>query len=295
MDRSAYHGLSVFLAVAKAGSLRAAARDLNVRPPAVSQQLKAFEEWMGTPLFVRSTRSIALTDAGKELLKGSQHLVQTLDETMQATRKLGNTTGGTLRINLPYRAWQLAIAPKLAAFQARFPEVQLEFSIDEMLTDIVDGGFHAGVRLGDHLQDGMLRRKLTEAMRVAIVGAPQYLENRGIPQTIEDLSTHDCIGYRGGASGQVQPWHFLQDGEEVSMIPTGRLVFNDMRTAIDAAEQGLGLAWSLAKGVESKIRSGALQEVLAPTGMRRPGFYIYYPRQIKALPILTAFLDHFSK
>ena len=79
------------------------------------------------------------------------------------------------------------------------------------------------------------------------------------------------------------------------MIPTGRLVFNDMRTAIDAAEQGLGLAWSLAKGVESKIRSGALQEVLAPTGMRRPGFYIYYPRQIKALPILTAFLDHFSK
>ncbi len=295
MDRNVYHGLSVFHAIAKCGTLREAARSLNVKPPAVSYQLKAFEDWIGTPLFVRSTRSIALTDAGKELLQGSQPLIKSLDDVLQSTRSIGSTTGGTLRISLPYRAWQLVIAPTLEGFRADFPNIQLEFSIEEKLTDIVEEGFHAGVRLGDHLQDGMLRRKLTDPLRVAIVGSSDYLETRGVPQCLEDLTNHDCIAYRGASSGQVQPWIFTKDKEKTSFTPKAALIFDDMRTAVEAAEQGFGLAWSLHRGVDEKIRSGTLHEVLKPLSAERPGFYIYYPRQIKTLLILRAFLDHFAQ
>lgn len=295
MNRNVFHGLSVFLAIAKCGTQREAARSLNVKPPVVSYQLKVFEDWIGTPLFVRSTRSMALTDAGRELLRGSQPLVKSLEDVLQSTRSIGTATGGRLRINLPYRAWQLAIAPNLENFRAAFPNIQLEFSIEEKLTDIVEEGFHAGVRLGDHLQDGMLRRKLTDPLRVAIVGSPDYLDAKGAPLRVEDLTDHTCIVYRGGTSGQVQPWPFSKDGEEISFTPKAPLIFNDMRTAVEAAEQGFGLAWSLLRGVDEKIRAGTLREVLKPLAAERPGFYIYYPRQIKTLPILKAFLDHFAK
>lgn len=146
MNRSDLHALQTFLAIADQGSLRAAARVLGVNPPAISHQLKNFEDRLGTPLFVRTTRSVTLTDAGQTLYDGSRYLLGAIQDTVDNTRNAAQAKTGQLRITLPFRAWQVIVAPKLAGFQDAYPGIELDLTIEESLTDIIQGGFHAGVR-----------------------------------------------------------------------------------------------------------------------------------------------------
>lgn len=143
MNRVDLGALQTFAAIARQGSLRSAARALGVNPPAVSHQLKAFEERLGAPLFVRNTRSVTLTDAGRKLLEDCAHLLDAIEQALERTRDARNARAGRLRITLPYRAWQTIVAPRLRSFQGQNPEIELDLEIDEALTDIVAQGFHA--------------------------------------------------------------------------------------------------------------------------------------------------------
>lgn len=294
MNRTGLNGLRTFLAIVKCGTLRAAAQDLGVNPSAVSQKLKAFEEELGCALFLRDTRSVSLTDAGRGLFDRTQHLMSEIDAALHATRRCANTTSGQLRITLPYRAWQLALAPRMAAFQSLNPDIEVDFSIDEALTDIVSGGFHAGIRLGDFLTDEMIAVALTKPLDGAYVASKAYLEKNGTPTEPADLLQHDCIRYRQISARQIAPWMFEVNGSEIQVDVTGRLIFNDLRSVIDAALQGFGIGWSLRAGIEAPIASGELIEVLSGYTPGRPRFYLYFPKQLKNMGRLRAFIDHFA-
>lgn len=294
MNRADLHGLRTFLAIADSGTLRAASDALGVNPSAVSQQLKAFEDSLGTALFVRNTRSVAFTDAGKVLHDRTHDIFAEIDAALSASRRTSGATSGQLRITLPYRAWQLAIAPRIAAFNMAYPKIELDFAVDEDLTDIIASGFHAGIRLGDYLADEMIAVALTQPQTATYVATKGYLDLNGTPQTPADLLKHDCIRYRQISAGQIAPWRFILNGADTHVDVTGNLVFNDLRSVVDAASRGLGVGWTLRDGVEAQIKSGELVEVLPDCTPNRPRFFLYYPRQLKSLTRLRAFIDHFA-
>ncbi len=293
MDRSDLAALQTFVAIAEQGSLRAAARVLGVNPPAVSAQLKAFETRLGCALFLRSTRVVRLTDAGQALYDRSRHLVAGLDAALGEVRGAAGSRSGWLRITLPFRAWQLVVAPRLAVFQAGFPGILLDLKIEEGLTDIVAQGFHAGIRLGDHLQDEMIAVPLSRQEPGAYVAAPDYLARHGVPVTPGDLLRHNCLRHRQISSGRIADWRFATPEGETSVAVTGGLVFNDLRAVVDAALRGFGIGWSLRRGVEAELRDGRLVQVLADATPPRPGFSLYFPRSLQELALLRAFIGHF--
>ncbi|WP_102227256.1 LysR family transcriptional regulator [Acidimangrovimonas sediminis] len=293
MDRSDLSALQTFVAIADRGSLRAAARHLGVNPPAVSHQLKSFEDRLGTPLFLRSTRSVTLTDAGRALYDSAHHLLGGLEAALDTARESAGTPVGRLRIALPYRAWQLILAPRLAAFQAAHPGLEIELIIEEGLTDIVARGFHAGIRLGDYLQDDMIAVRLSPAEEAAYVASPGYLAHYGRPERPEDLLEHVCIRHRQVSSGQISDWRFTgPEGERVVAV-SGGLIVDDLRLAIEAARRGLGIGWSLKRGVAEEMERGTLVQVLAEMTPPRPGFFLYYPKSLNALGLLRKFIEHF--
>lgn len=294
MNRVDLNGLRTFLAIAESGTLRSAGDILGVNPSAISQQLKAFEDSLGTAVFVRNTRSVAFTDAGKNLYDRTHNIFTEIDAALNATRSTANVASGQLRITLPYRAWQLAIAPRIKAFNDAFPDINLDFSIDEDLIDIVSDGFHAGIRLGDYLADEMIAVALSKPQTATYIATNDYLAQNGTPKIPADLLQHDCIRYRQISTGQIAPWRFVVDGAETQVAVTGNLVFNDLRSIVDAASRGLGIGWTLRDGVEAQIASGALVEVLPDCTPDRPRFYLYYPKQLKNLNRLRAFIDHFA-
>jgi DNA-binding transcriptional LysR family regulator len=293
MNRSYLAALQTFVAIAERGSLRAAARHLGVNPPAVSAQLKAFEDRLGTPLILRSTRSLALTDAGRALYDGSRHLLGGLDEAMTLVRNASGSTSGVLRVTLPFRAWQVIVEPRLAAFQKAHPGIELDLMIDEGLTDIRALGLHAGVRLGDYLQDEMIAVRLSPEEPAAYVASQDYLQRNGVPKVPEDLLLHNCIRHRRVSSGETAEWRFVGAQGEVVVKVGGALILNDLRTVVEAARAGFGIGWSLRRGVDAEIERGELLQVLAEFTPSRPGFFLYFPKALQEFGMLRRFIAHF--
>lgn len=294
MDRVDLSALQTFVTIAEQGTLRAAARHLGVNPPAVSYQLKAFEDRLGTPLFLRSTRSITLTDAGRALLDNSRHLLTGLGEALDHTRDAAKARSGVLRVTLPWRAWQLIIAPRLAAFQTAFPDIELDLSIDEGLTDIIARGLHAGIRLGDFLQEDMIAVRLSAQEGAAYIASPDYLRRFGVPESPEDLLRHRCIRHRQISAGQMADWRFNGHDGEVTVAVKGDLILNDLRTVVDAARLGFGIGWTLRRSIEKDLERGTLVQVLAKITPPRPGFFLYFPRPLQRLCVLRCFIQHFN-
>ncbi len=294
MNRADLTGLRVFLAITRSGTLRAASRELKVNPSAVSQHLKAFEDAVGVSLFIRNTRSVVLTDAGQALFDRTHHLIAGVEAALESTRQARAVSAGQLRMSVSFRAWQLAIAPRLSAFRERYPEIELDLSISEDLTDIVSGGFHAGIRLGDYLSENMIAVALTDPQVGTYVASREYLARHGTPKDPADLLDHHCIRYRQISAGRIAPWVFEIDGAETEIAVDGSLVFDDLRSVVDAAQAGFGIGWSLRAGVADQIADGTLIEILPGQAHPRPRFYLYFPKQLQEMTLLRAFIEHFS-
>jgi DNA-binding transcriptional LysR family regulator len=284
-------GLETFLAIAEAGSLRAAAAALGVQPPAVSQQLKAFEDRIGVSLFTRTTRSVELTDAGRALLRRAQPAVLELNQALEEARGVGNATKGNIRITLPYRAYQLRIASRLAAFQKKYPEIELELSFNEAFVDIVAERFHAGIRLGDRIDEDMIAVRLTPPLKGAYFASPDYLEKHGRPRQPRDLLRHNCIRYRFIGSKRIAEWQFLGPDGMQTVAVKGSLIFNSFQSVVEAALDGLGIGWSLRAGVQDELSAGLLETVLDRYVPVRPGFFLYYPKENARIEILRLFIE----
>lgn len=283
--------LGIFLAVAEHGSLRRAAAALGVRPPTISYRLKAFEGQLGAELFARTTRSVRLTEAGRALLKRAQPAMAELRLALEDARGAAGVSRGTLRITLPFIAYQVALARKLAEFQRRHPEIDLELSLNEAFVDIVAEGFHAGVRMGDHVDEDMIAVRLTPPMKEVFFAAPSYLAKHGRPRRPVDLLRHNCIRYRYIGSRTIAEWQF--DGPEgiASVDVKGSLIVNSTAAVIDAAQNGLGIGWLFRPNIRDELQARDLESVLDRYAIRRPGFFLYFPRENAQLRILRSFID----
>jgi DNA-binding transcriptional LysR family regulator len=294
MKRYPLPGLDVFLAVARHGSLRAAAAERGVRPSAISQQLKAFERELGAPLFVRSTRAIRLTDAGELLLLRAEPAMANLVEGLEEIKALSEVPSGILKITVPEFALKLVLMPRLLEFQAAYPGVTVEVSVDDNLVDIISKGFHAGIRTSQHLHEDMVAVRLTPPLKDAFFAAPSYLDKHGRPKTPEDLAHHVCIIYRFVASKRLERWRFLVDGREVEIPVGGRMIVNNTGFIVEAALAGHGIASFYETCITEYVRDGRLELVLQDYVTDYPGLYLYFPKSLQKLRRLRVFIDWFA-
>lgn len=292
-------GLRVFLAVAQRRSFSAAAADLKVSPSAVSQGVSALEDRLGVRLLARTTRKVGLTEAGERFLARLAPALGDVRAAIDDLDQLRAAPRGVLRLNLPRFAYERLIEPRLAAFLQRYPEIELDLMLDDALADIVGSGCDAGIRLGEMLDQEMVAVPMTGPERVAVVGSPSYLAERGKPKHPRELATHDCINYRQISSRNIYRWEFDErvkgKSREFSISVKGRIVANDLGLMVRAALGGHGLAYVLESAVAAELKVGTLVRVLEPFCAPFPGFFLYYPARRHLPTKLAAFVEFFRR
>lgn len=290
MTRGEFNDLLAFAAVARERSFTRAAAVLGISPSALSHAMKSLEERLDVRLLARTTRSVSPTEAGERLLRSLNPAMAEIREGLDALAEWRGEPAGALRITTFAYAAELVLAPRLPTFLLSHPQVRVEVNVDDGLTDIVAAGFHAGIRLGDTVEKDMVAVRLGPPLTSAIVGTPDYFERRPAPRAPEDLSAHDCIGYRLSTSGGLLPWEFEKDGKQVSIRPRCVFVANDGGLAAAAVRAGVGLGYLMEQDVSADIAAGRLVQVLADWCQPFAGFHLYHPGRRQSPPALKALI-----
>jgi DNA-binding transcriptional LysR family regulator len=289
--RGALDGVEVFLSVARHRSFRRAAAELGVTPSAAGQTVRGLEARLGVALFVRTTRSVGMTEAGERFLTEAEPAYQALAAAGAAASELGGRPAGLLRLAVPRSVVPLVIRPILPSFAAAYPDIELEIAASEELIDIASHGFDAGMRMGQFIAKDMTALRLTPPVRMIVVGSPQYLKRRGTPLRPEDLERHACLRSRRTQGGS-WPWRLVEDGKPLEIVVQGPLIAGDFPTLLDAAIDSVGLAQVPEAVAVASVRAGALRPVLESYASDAPGLFLYYPDRRHVLPKLRAFIEH---
>lgn len=290
MERGVLNDLAAFAAVARARSFTRAAPELGLSTSALSYAIKKLEAHLGTRLLQRNSRSVATTVAGERLL---QTLQPALEEIGTALGRLGrerDRVTGSVRITATRQAYEAVIRPVLAEFGRCHPEAMIEVLIEYEFVDIIARRLDAGIRIGEKLEQDMVALSVSPELRMAVVASPGYLAGQPAPDDPQELGRHRCIGYRMRADGPLVPWWFARDGREVEVRSSGPLVVNEPELALDAALDGLGLAYVLEDRAAPHLARGTLVRVLDDWTPRFPGFFLYYPSRRQIPPALEAFI-----
>ena len=286
----ALDGVEAFLAVAAHRNFSKAAAELNVTPSAVSQAVRTLEARLGAALFIRTTRSVGLTEAGERFLSRAKPAFEELVAASEVARDLGERPAGLLRLTLP-RAMVPILLERIASFGQAYPEIELEISASKELVDLATEGFDAGIRMGQFIAADMVAVRLTPPFPFAVVGSPDYLRRTTRPERIEDLRQQACLRIRR-SDGSIAPWSFVAGNKTIEAIVTGPFIANDFSSILGAAIEGLGLAQVPAPIAAGAIRSGKLVPLLEPFAPLTPGAFLYYPGHRQMPPKLRAFIDH---
>lgn len=268
--------LSVFLAVANHRSFRVASVELNVTRSAVSHSVKNLEQVLGVRLFNRTTRSVSLTEAGERLAAKLRPAMSLIAEALQEVDDFRGTPSGTVRINASDVAIRMVLRPLLARFRRDYPEVHLDIVTDGRLGDIVAEGFDAGIRLAEAVPQDMIAVRIIDTVRFAAVASPDYLQAHGRPTVPEELYQHDCIRFRF-ESGAIYRWEFERHGIAESINVTGPLTLTDQMLMVEAAIDGIGIAFVPDFLVADALRDRQLERVLEEWCPAFPGVCLYYP------------------
>jgi DNA-binding transcriptional LysR family regulator len=289
--QGALDGVEAFLSVAKHRSFRRAAADLGVTPSAISQAVRALEARVGAALFIRTTRSVGLTEAGERFLARAKPAFEELVAASEAARDLGQRPAGLLRLAVPRAVVPLILEPVIASFCQAYPEIELEIAASDEMVDLAAGGFDAGIRLGQFIAPDMVVVRLTQPFPFVVVGSPDYLNRRKRPERIDDLRAHACLRIRR-SNGSIAPWSFVDGNKAVEAIVSGPLIAHDYPTLLGAAMQGVGLALVPGPIARAPIADGRLQALLTPFAVKTPGVFLYHPGRRQVLPKLRAFIEH---
>ena len=281
--------LEAFLAVARTRNFRRAALESRVSASSLSQRLRAMEERLGVRLLNRTTRSVALTEAGELLLARAGPAIEEVSGAMEDVRGLRAAPSGRLRINAPPPAIDLVLAPMVAPFAAAYPQIDLEIVGESSFVDIVAQGFDAGVRYGEHLARDMIAVPLGPPQRYAVVASPNYIARHGRPEHPKDLLDHGCIRIRFGR-GQLLELEFEKARQVVKVSPPAKLIVNYPALAQRAARDGIGFWMTFEGYAREGIESGALVSVLDDWCEPFPGPFLYYPSRRQTPPALAAFV-----
>ncbi|AMP03498.1 LysR family transcriptional regulator [Collimonas pratensis] len=284
-------GLLTFEAAARHLNFARAAAELGVTPTAVSRTIKSVEAQLDIRLFNRTTRSVSLTEAGAflnaELAPALALIKSSLSRVLTAT----DQPSGTVRVNSSYVAYRILIEPHLQAFLEKFPLINVEISLDNQLSDIVNAGFDIGIRMGKRVQNDMVAVQLGAVQKRIVVAAPDYFNKRAEPQTLEQLLKHNCIRQRYSVGGRFFEWKFEDRGQMVQVDVQGRFIFDEMRSVLDAAIQGQGIGFVFEDFAEQELASGMLRQVLKRHSALDDAFHLYYPHRKHMPGKLRAFVD----
>jgi DNA-binding transcriptional LysR family regulator len=289
--QGALDGVEAFLGVARHRSFRKAADELGVTTSAVSQAVRALETRIGVALFIRTTRSVGLTEAGERFYVRARPAFEELVAASEAARQLADKPRGLLRLTVPRSVVPIVLEPVVASFCHAYPEVQVEIVASEELVDLAANGFDAGVRMGQFIAPDMVTVRLSPPFRLDVVCSPAYLANRAAPELPAQLCDHACLRWRR-SDGAIAPWTFNDNGRAIEVAVNGPYIGNDFPTLISAAVAGMGLAQVPAPVAAKFVAEGKLQRLLEPFAPLTPGVFLYHPGRHQVMPKLRAFIEH---
>jgi DNA-binding transcriptional LysR family regulator len=282
--------LSAFVAVAEHRNFTKAATLLGVSPSTLSETVRSFEERLGVRLLNRTTRSVALTEAGERLLIDAQPLLNGIDKAIEAVNSFRDKPIGALRLSMSRAAAVAMVGPLLPQFLAKFPEIKLEVNVDDTHSDIVGGRFDAGIRIGERIAKDMIAVRLLDKIRWMAVASPAYLARHPAPATLEDLHAHNCVRLRWDWDGSIQPWVFENAGRRLEVPVSGSLILNDIYLVLNAVLDGIGIGYISELLISKRVADGQLVPPLGDWYGYR-AVYLYYPSRRHVPGPLRAFID----
>ena len=282
--------LAAFVAVAERGSFVRAATMLGIAPSTLSQTIRALEERLAIRLFNRTTRSVALTEAGARLLAEVRPALERLDAAIDAVGALRDSPAGTLRLNVASLAAALVVAPILGPFRAAYPAITLDVVVDDGPVEIVSAHFDAGIRPDGRIDQDMVAARISRESRFIVVAAPGYLARHGAPGTPQDLRAHNCIRFRL-TTGETYSWIFERAGEKLEAAVDGTLVTNDPDLILRATLEGVGVGYAVEAFAAPFIAEGRLVPLLEDWAAPFSGYHIYYPSRRQTSPAFALLVD----
>ena len=282
--------LSAFVVVAEERSFTNAAKRLGVSPSAVSHAMRALEERVGVRLLSRTTRSVAPTEAGRELLSQLRPALSEVQAALSRVSGMRNQAAGRVRLLIPRLAADTVLAPKLGQFARSYPDVVLDVTTDDSRIDIVAAGFDAGIHFGEYLEKDMIAVRVSPDHTPVIVGSPEYFRAHPHPKSPRDLVRHRCINFRHGDAG-VYRWEFEKGRKSLSVGVSGPLIVDDLNLVTRAALDGVGLAYMSEEHAAPHLAAGALLRVLESWCQPFPGFFLYYPSRRQQPAALSALIE----
>ena len=286
------NALAVFALVAEERSFRAAADRMGVTRSAVSQTIRKLEEALGIALVNRTTRSVALTEAGERLYAEAVPALREMQGALDAAANLTGTPRGRLNLAVSSIAESFLSGPLLTSFLDQNPDVKLHVTVTDEEFDIVSQGYDAGVRLGEVIAQDMIAVPVTGEQRQLAVASPAYLERQGMPRHPGDLADRRCIGWRRSASVAPYRWEFSEHGREFSVAVADTITTTDMALMIKLAVAGAGITFGMEDSFRPAIARGELVPILEEFCPYFPGFYLYYPSRRNMAPKLRALVEH---
>ncbi|NQE61695.1 LysR family transcriptional regulator [Caulobacter sp. RHG1] len=277
MKRDEAGDLLAFMAVAEEGSFTRAAAKLATSQSALSHTVRRLETRLGLRLLSRTTRSVALTEAGERLLRTIGPAFAEIDGGIASLSELRDKPAGTIRMTTSEHAAHTVLWPALRPLLRSYPDLNVELVIDSSLTDIVTERFDAGVRLGESIAKDMVAIQIGPELRMAVVGAPSYFAEHPKPKAPQDLADHRCINLRLPTAGGLYAWELEKGSRDLHVRVDGQLIFNNSRMIVRAAVDGLGLACVLEDLVAEALASGELVRVLGDWCPPFAGYHLYYP------------------
>ncbi|WP_183755341.1 LysR family transcriptional regulator [Rhizobium sp. BK181] len=291
MDRQDMADLTAFVVVAEERNFTRAALKLGLSQSALSGIVRRLEERLGVRLLARTSRSVAPTEAGERLVQTLTPMLRELDQSFADLSEFRDRPAGTIRITSVEHAAKTIIRPTLTRLLTKYPDINVEVIVDYGLVDVVADRFDAGVRLGKQVAKDMIAVRMSPDVPMAIVGSPAYFEKHAVPENPEHLIDHRAINLRLPTTGVLNAWRLIDGGREVRVRVDGPLVFNTIELILDAAVDGLGLAYMPLDQVTEHIASGRLNRVLPDSTPPLPGYHLYYPSRRHASPAFSLFVD----
>ncbi|MBY5705671.1 LysR family transcriptional regulator [Rhizobium leguminosarum] len=291
MPRESVNDLMAFLAVAREKNFTRAAAKLGVSQSALSHTVRQLETRLGIRLLTRTTRAVSLTDAGEQLFQGVGPHFDEIDAQLDALTELRDRPAGNIRITASDHAIKWIIWPKLQRFLPNNPDIKVELIRENGLSDIVTERFDGGVRMGEQVAKDMISTRIGPDFPFAVVGTPSYFDSKGVPEHPQDLVRHNCINERLPTYGGFWAWEFEDGGKEIRIRVEGQLAFNNAYQSVEAALDGLGLAYVPEDIALPHIAEGRLRRVLEAFSPHWDGYHLYYPSRRQSSPAFVALVD----
>lgn len=289
-SRSNLADLTYFLEIAKHRNFRRAALELGVSASALSHALRGLEERVGVRLLNRTSRSVTLTAAGKELRGAISGPFEEIGHAVEVLNRFRDTPIGRIRLSVPTEAAELLVGPVLATFVERFPDIELEISVSNRLIDVIDSGFDGGIRYGGTVPEDLIAQRLSADIRWIVVASPAYLERFGSPVHPDDLRSHRCVRIRVG-DDRIYRWEFERGDQRLEVDVPGPLVVDQAQIGLAAVKGGAGLMYVPEPVVTQLVRDGVLRIVLEDWASFGPGFHLYYSSRRHVPAGLKLFVD----